>query len=82
MRNRLSNKIKESELRKGAMEGLFERFKYAALTLIALWMSIRFSGMCKQFLVLAVILGLKWVFTGRKQPIQIFMPEEGVNESK
>ena len=82
MRNRLSGKIKESRLRKEAIEGLFGRFKYAALTLIALWMSIRFGDMCKQFLVLAVILGLKWVFTGRKQPIQIFMPEEGVNESK
>lgn len=82
MQNRLSNKIKESGLRKKATEDIFEHFKYAALTLIALWMSIRFGGMCKQFLVLAVILGLKWVFTGRKQPIQIFIPEEGVNESK
>ena len=82
MQNRLSGKIKESRLRKEMTGRLLGELKYAASAFVALWMSARFDGMCKQLLVLAVILGLKWVFTGRKQPIQIFMPEEGVNEGK
>ena len=77
MRNRLSDKIKESRLRKETIEGLFGRFKYASLALVALWISARFGGMCKQFLVLAIILGLKWVFTDQKQIIQIFSKERG-----
>ena len=82
MRSKLSGGIKEARLKKKAAEGLFERFKYAVLALIALWMSARFGEMSKQFLVLAVILGLKWVFSDQKQVIQIFTREGGADEGK
>lgn len=82
MRSKLSDGIKETRLRKKAMEGLFEHFKYVAPALIALWISARFDGMREQFLVLAVILGLKWVFPDQKQVIQIFTQEGGADEDE
>jgi hypothetical protein len=82
MRNRLSDKIKESGLRKNMTGKLLGEFKYVVSALAALWMSAWFGGMCKQFLVLAVILGLKWVFSDQKQVIQIFTQEGGADEGK
>ncbi|MFA5143743.1 MAG: hypothetical protein WC522_06220 [Candidatus Omnitrophota bacterium] len=82
MRSKLSDRIKETRLKKKAIGELFGRFKYAALALTALWMSAWFGRMCNQLLVLAIILGLKWVFPGQKQLIQIFTQEGSFDEDE
>ena len=82
MPSKLSYRIERTRAKKKTISGLFNQSKYAVLTLMALWMSARFGGMCNQFLALAVILGLKWVFPGQKQVIQIFTQERGADESK
>jgi type IV secretory pathway VirB2 component (pilin) len=82
MRSKLSDRIKEARLKKKVIGELLGRFKYAVLALTALWMSAWFGGACNQFLVLSIILGLKWVFPGQKQIIQIFTQEGGANEGE
>lgn len=77
MQNRLKNRVKESVVRKEAITGVLDQSKYMILAFIALWASARFADYSMQFLVLAVILGLKWVFESQKQVIQIFTQERG-----
>ena len=77
MQNRLKNRVKESVVRKEAITGALDHSKYMILAFIALWASARFADFSMQFLALAVILGLKWVFTDQKQIIQIFSKERG-----
>jgi hypothetical protein len=77
MQNRLKNRLKESTVRKEALTGAFDQSKYMILALIALWASARFADYSMQFLALAVIFGLKWVFESQKQVIQIFSQERG-----
>ena len=77
MQNRLKNRVKESTVRKEAITGVLDQSKYMILAFIALWASARFADYSMQFLTLAVILGLKWVFDSQKQVIQIFTQERG-----
>jgi len=76
MNSKLENRIKKLRLRREVITGLLNYSKYAVLAFTALWMSFRFREAILQFLVLAVILGLKWVFESQRQIIQIFMQEE------
>jgi len=76
MQSKLENRIKKSRVRKGVITGLLDHSKYAVLAFAALWMSARFNEGSRQFLVLAVIFGLKWVFESQRQIIQIFMQDE------
>ena len=77
MQSRLKNGIRESVIRKEAITGVLDHSKYMILAFIALWASARFADYSMQFLALAVILGLKWVFESQKQVIQIFTQERG-----
>jgi hypothetical protein len=77
MHTKLNNRIKKLRLRKGVITGLLAYSKYAVLSFTALWLSFRFREVSLQFLALAVILGMKWVFGSQKQIIQIFMQDEG-----
>jgi hypothetical protein len=77
MRTKLNSRINKLWLRKGGITGLLDHSKYAVLAFTALWMSFRFREVSLQFLALAVILGMKWVFGSQKQIIQIFMQDEG-----
>ena len=76
MRTELNNRIKKLRLKKKTIKGPLSPIKYAVLALTALWMSARFDEVSRQFLVLALIFGLKWLFESQKQIIQIFMQEE------
>jgi uncharacterized ion transporter superfamily protein YfcC len=77
MYTKLNSRIKKLRLRKGRIIGLLIYSKYAVLAFTALWLSFRFREASLQFLALAVILGMKWVFGSQKQIIQIFMQDEG-----
>ena len=77
MQNRLKNRVKESVIRKEVFTGALDQSKSMILAFIALWASARFADYSMQFLALAVILGLKWVFESQKQVIQIFTQERG-----
>lgn len=76
MHTKLNNRIKKLRLRRGVIIGLLDHSKYAVLAFTALWMSVRFNEGSRQFLALAVILGLKWAFESQRQIIQIFMQDE------
>ena len=54
---------------------LIDRAGYMILSFVALWASARFSEWSVQFLVLAGILGMKWVLDSHDQVIQIFTHE-------
>ena len=56
---------------------ILDKSGYMILSFVALWASARFTEWSIQFIALAVILGLKWVFTDQKQIIQIFSKERG-----
>lgn len=75
MHSKLENRIKKSRVKKEVVTGLITHSKYAVLAFAALWMSARFNEGSRQFLVLAVIFGLKWVFESQRQIIQIFMQD-------
>jgi len=77
MQSNLKNRIGYRKLQANAMAGLFDYAKYLILAFVALWASARFAEFSMQFLTLAVILGLKWVFESQKQVIQIFTQERG-----
>jgi len=77
MQSKLKNRIKDPGLRKETIVGLLDYSKYVILAFVALWASARFADYSTQFLALAVILGLKWVFESQKQVIQIFTQERG-----
>ena len=72
MQSKLKNRINESRIRKEVIVGVFNHSKYMILAFIALWVSAVCSDFSMQFLTLAVILGLKWVFGSQKQVIQIY----------
>jgi hypothetical protein len=76
MYTKLNSRIKKLRLRKGRITGLLIYSKYIVLAFAALWLSFRFREASLQFLALALILGLKWVFESQRQIIQIFMQEE------
>ena len=75
MNAKLKNRIKDRTLKRSAAVQLLDEAGYMILSFVALWASVRFSDWTRQFLVLSVILGLKWVFGNRTQVIQIFNPE-------
>ena len=75
MNAKLKNRIKDRTLKRSAAVLLLDEAGYVILSFAALWASVRFSDWTRQFLVLSVILGLKWVFGNRTQVIQIFNPE-------
>ena len=75
MKAKLKNRIKGRASKKSAIVRLIDEAGYMILSFVALWASDRFSDFRGQFLALAVILGLKWVFGNRTQVIQIFYPE-------
>ena len=77
MQNRIKNRLKESAVGKEVITGVLDHSKYMILAFIALWASARFADYSVQLLVLAVILGLKWVFESQKQVIHIFTKERG-----
>jgi hypothetical protein len=59
-------------VRKEIIAGVLNHSKYMILAFVALWASAIYSDFSMQFLTLAVILGLKWVFESQKQVIQIY----------
>ena len=75
MKAKLKNRIMGRALKKSAIVRLLDEAGYMLLSFVTLWASDRFSDFREQFLVLSVILGLKWVFGNRTQVIQIFYPE-------
>ena len=75
MKAKLKNRIKGRASKKSAIVRLIDEAGYMILSFVALWASDRFSDFRGQFLVLSIILGLKWVFGNRTQVIQIFYPE-------
>ena len=75
MNAKLKNRIKDRTLKRSAAVQLLDEAGYMILSFVALWASVRFSDWTRQFLVLSVILGLKWVFGNRTQVIQIFYSE-------
>ena len=75
MKAKLKNRITGRTLKKSAIVRLIDEAGYMILSFVALWASDRFSDFRGQFLVLSIILGLKWVFGNRTQVIQIFYPE-------
>ena len=75
MNAKLRNRIKGGFLKRSIAVRLLDEAGYMILSFVALWASVRFSDFTGQFLALAVILGLKWVFGNRTQVIQIFYPE-------
>ena len=75
MKAKLKNRIKGRSFKKSAVVRLIDEAGYMILSFVALWASARFSDFRGQFLVLSIILGLKWVFGNRTQVIQIFYPE-------
>jgi len=72
MQSKLKNRINESRVRKEIIAGVLNHSKYMILAFVALWASAIYSDFSMQFLTLAVILGLKWVFESQKQVIQIY----------
>jgi len=77
MQSELKNRIKGLEPKRNMAIQIFDKSGYMILSFIALWASARFTEWSMQFIALAVILGLKWVFTDQKQIIQIFSKERG-----
>jgi hypothetical protein len=77
MQSNLKNRIGYRKLEANAFAGLLDYAKYLILAFVSLWASARFADFSMQFLALAVILGLKWVFESQKQVIQIFTQERG-----
>ena len=75
MKAKLKNRITGRTLKKSAVVRLIDEAGYMILSFVALWASDRFGDFRGQFLVLSIILGLKWVFGNRTQVIQIFYPE-------
>ena len=75
MKAKLKNRITGRALKKSAVVRLIDEAGYMILSFAALWASYRFSDFRGQFLVLSIILGLKWIFGDRTQIIQIFYPE-------
>ena len=75
MNAKLKNRIKDKTLKRSAGVQLLDEAGYVILSFAALWASVRFSCFSGQFLVLSVILGLKWIFGNRTQVIQIFNSE-------
>ena len=77
MQSELKNRIKGLEPKRNMAIQILDKSGYIILSFIALWASARFTEWSIQFIALAVILGLKWVFTDQKQIIQIFSKERG-----
>ena len=77
MQSKLKNRIKSLEPKRNVAIQILDKSGYMILSFVALWASARFTEWSIQFIALAVILGLKWVFTDQKQIIQIFSKERG-----
>lgn len=75
MNTKLNSRIKDSVPEKSTVARLLDEAGYMILSFAALWASARFIDFTGQFLVLSVILGLKWVFGNRVQVIRIFYSE-------
>jgi len=72
---KLRNRIKDRTLKRTTIARLLDEAGYVILSFVALWASARFSDWTGQFLVLSLILGLKWAFGNRVHVIQIFYSE-------
>jgi len=72
MQSKLKNRLNETHARKEIISGVLNHSRYMILAFVALWASAICCDFSLQFLALAVILGLKWVFESQKQVIQIF----------
>lgn len=75
MQSRLKNRVRGLESKRSIAIQILDKSGYMILSFVALWASARFSDYSMQFIALAVILGLKWVFDSQKQTIQIFTQE-------
>ena len=73
MRIKLENRIRAS--RRRLIYRLFSDLGYILLSFMALFLSAAFHDFMWQFMTLALILGLKWIFGNRTQVIQIFSSE-------
>ena len=73
---KLRNRIKDRTLKRTIIARLLDEAGYVILSFVALGASARFSYFTGQFLVLSIILGLKWAFGNRTQIIQIFYSEK------
>ena len=72
MNARLKNRVRGLDLKRNIAVQILDKSGYMILSFVALWASARFSDFSNQFLALAVILGLKWVFDTQKTSIQIY----------
>ena len=68
LQNRIANELPISYV----ILKVLDRSGYAILAFVAIWASARFSEWQAQFLVLAVILGLRWALDSKDQVIRIF----------
>ena len=75
MKAKLKNRIKGKNFKGRAFIRLLDETGYLILSFAALWASAMSDCFTGQFLILSVILGLKWVFGNKVQVIQIFYPE-------
>ena len=73
MRIKLENRIRAS--RRRLIYRIFSELGYVFLSFTALFLSAVFNGFMWQFMTLALMLGLKWIFGNRTQVIQIFSSE-------
>jgi len=67
------NRISRLIVKKHRAVGLFVQSRYAVLAFVSLWLSAIFIRGSNQLIALAVIFGLKWIFEGLRQTIQIYI---------
>ncbi|MFH1510568.1 MAG: hypothetical protein ABIF10_02665 [Candidatus Woesearchaeota archaeon] len=69
----MKNRVRSPILKTQIVVELFVHAKYAVLAFVSLWLSAMFTRGSNQLIALAVIFGLKWIFEGLRQTIQIFI---------
>ena len=67
------NRISRLIVKKHRAVGLFMQSRYAVLAFVSLWLSAIFTRGSNQLIALAAIFGLKWIFEGLRQTIQIYI---------
>lgn len=77
MQSKLKNRIGNLELKRNVAVELLDRTGYAILAFVALLASAITTEWSIQFIVLSIILGLKWIFESQRTVIQILMQEKG-----
>ena len=73
---KVTNRIKNQISRRKILLALLDKSGYLILTFMALWISAMLSDYSEQFLTLAGILGMKWVWGSQSQVLHIFTHNE------